>query len=66
MRPHAAQKMILFSGSSMIPVAPARNLAIILEVAAMNHREKKLGHNAAKDLMERHDANIDQGWGGFV
>ncbi len=52
-----------------IPVAPARNLAIILEVAAMNHREKKLGHNAAKDLMERHDAGIDEGeevWGGFV
>ena len=49
-----------------IPVAPARNLAIILEVAAMNHREKKLGHNAAKDLMERHDASIDNGWGGFV
>ena len=49
-----------------IPVAPARNRAIILEVAAMNHREKKLGHNAAKDLMERHDASIDNGWGGFV
>ena len=49
-----------------IPVAPARNLAIILEVAAMNHREKKLGHNAAKDLMERHDASIDRGYGGFV
>ncbi len=49
-----------------IPVAPARNLAIILEVAAMNHREKKLGHNAAKDLLERHDTEIDEGWGGFV
>ena len=54
-----------------IPVAPARNLAIILEVAAMNHREKKLGHNAAKELMERHDAgrfddDDDEVWGGFV
>ncbi|MCR5042460.1 MAG: HPr(Ser) kinase/phosphatase [Clostridia bacterium] len=52
-----------------IPVAPARNLAIILEVAAMNHREKKLGYNAAKELMKRHDAGIDdseEGWGGFV
>jgi HPr kinase/phosphorylase len=52
-----------------IPVAPARNLAIILEVAAMNHREKKLGHNAAKDLLERHDLGIEEeeeGWGGFV
>jgi len=48
-----------------IPVAPARNLAIILEVAAMNHREKKLGHNTAKELMERHDQNIDSGWEGW-
>ena len=48
-----------------IPVAPARNLAIILEVAAMNHREKKLGHNSAKDLMERHDQSIDNGWDGW-
>ena len=48
-----------------IPVAPARNLAIILEVAAMNHREKKLGHNTAKALMERHDQGIDNGWDGW-
>ena len=48
-----------------IPVAPARNLAIILEVAAMNHREKKLGHNTAKALMERHDLGIDSGWEGL-
>ncbi len=45
-----------------IPVAPARNLAIILEVAAMNHREKKLGYNTAKEFMERHDRGIDSGW----
>ena len=48
-----------------IPVAPARNLAIILEVAAMNHREKKLGHNTAKALLERHDQSIDNGWDGW-
>ena len=48
-----------------IPVAPARNLAIILEVAAMNHREKKLGHNTAKALLERHDEGIDNGWDGW-
>ena len=48
-----------------IPVAPARNLAIILEVAAMNHREKKLGHNAAKAFLERHDNGIDAGWEGW-
>ena len=48
-----------------IPVAPARNLAIILEVAAMNHREKKLGHNTALALLERHDQGIDSGWDGW-
>ena len=45
-----------------VPVAPARNLAIILEVAAMNNREKKLGHNTAKEFLERHDSSIDSGW----
>ena len=46
-----------------IPVAPARNLAIILEVAAMNNREKKMGHNAALDFLQRHDSGIDSGNG---
>ena len=46
-----------------VPVAPARNLAIILEVAAMNNREKKLGHNTAKEFLERHDSSIDSGIG---
>lgn len=46
-----------------VPVAPARNLAIILEVAAMNNREKKLGHNTAKEFLERHDSSIDSGSG---
>jgi HPr kinase/phosphorylase len=36
-----------------IPVRPGRNLAIIVEVAAMNHRQKKMGYNAAKALNER-------------
>lgn len=35
-----------------IPVKPGRNLAIILEVAAMNNRQKKMGYNAAKELMQ--------------
>ncbi|MCL2013474.1 MAG: HPr(Ser) kinase/phosphatase [Oscillospiraceae bacterium] len=34
-----------------IPVKPGRNLAIILEVASMNSRQKKLGHNAAHELL---------------
>ena len=36
-----------------IPVKPGRNLAIILEVAAMNNRQKKMGYNAAQELMQR-------------
>ena len=44
-----------------IPVAPARNLAIILEVAAINHRQRRMGYNAGADLVARHDGSIDQG-----
>lgn len=36
-----------------VPVRPGRNLAIILEVAAMNNRQKKMGYNAAKELLKR-------------
>jgi HPr kinase/phosphorylase len=39
--------------SLVIPVRPGRNLAIIVEVAAMNHRQKKMGYNAAKFISER-------------
>ena len=45
-----------------IPVAPARNLAIILEVAAMNNRQKRLGNNTALEFTLQHDAMIDSGW----
>ena len=34
-----------------IPVNPGRNLAIIIETAAMNNRQKKMGYNAARELM---------------
>lgn len=37
--------------SITIPVKPGRNLAVILEVAAMNAREKKMGYNAAQELL---------------
>lgn len=37
--------------SLTIPVKPGRNLAVIIEVAAMNNRQKKLGYNAAEDLL---------------
>ena len=36
-----------------IPVKPGRNLAVILEVAAMNNRQKKMGYNAAVELMNK-------------
>ncbi len=39
--------------AATIPVKPGRNLAVILEVAAMNNRQKKMGYNAAHELLER-------------
>lgn len=39
--------------SVTIPVKPGRNLAVIIEVASMNNRQKKLGYNAAEDLLKR-------------
>ncbi len=36
-----------------IPVSQGRNLAVILEVAAMNNRQKRMGHNAAEELYKR-------------
>ncbi len=35
-----------------VPVNPGRNLSVIMEVAAMNNRHKKMGYNAAKELLE--------------
>ncbi len=39
--------------SVTIPVKPGRNLAVIIEVAAMNNRQKKMGYNAAHELLKR-------------
>ncbi len=39
--------------STTVPVKPGRNLAIIIEIAAMNNRQKKLGYNAARELMQQ-------------
>ena len=36
-----------------IPIRPGRNLAVICETAAVNHRQKKMGYNAAKELYTR-------------
>ncbi len=39
--------------SVTIPVKPGRNLAVVIEVAAMNNRQKKMGYNAAAELLEK-------------
>ena len=36
-----------------IPIRPGRNLAIICESAAINHRQKRMGYNAAQELYRR-------------
>ena len=36
-----------------LPIRPGRNLAIIVESAAVNHRQKKMGYNAAEELYKR-------------
>lgn len=43
-----------------IPVKPGRNLAVIIEVAAMNNRNKKMGHNAALEFSNQVDRHIDR------
>lgn len=57
--------------SLTIPVKPGRNLAIILEVAAMNNRQKKMGYNAAQELLhnlgmpveeEQHKEGVTPNW----
>ena len=45
--------------SVTIPVSPGRNLAVILEVAAMNNRQKRLGYNAALELSQQLDRHFD-------
>ena len=39
--------------SITIPVRPGRNLAIILEIAAMNYRQKKMGYNTAEEFNKK-------------
>lgn len=41
-----------------IPIRPGRNLAIICESAAVNHRQKLMGYNAAQELYNRVQANL--------
>lgn len=39
--------------TTLVPVRPGRNLAVILEIAAMNNRQKKMGFDTAKEFNER-------------
>ena len=41
-----------------IPIRPGRNLAVIVETAAINYRQKKMGYNAAQELYNRVQANL--------
>ena len=44
--------------SHQIPIRPGRNLAVIVETAAINHRQKKMGYNAAQELYKRVQRNL--------
>ena len=46
--------------SITVPVRPGRNLAIIIEVAAMNSRERKMGFNAAHEFTERINRHFEE------
>ena len=49
-----------------IPITPGRNLAIILEVAAMNNRQRKFGYNPAQEFTEQINRHFEQGMGKLV
>ncbi len=41
-----------------LPIRPGRNLAVIVETAAVNHRQKKMGYNAAQELYNRVQSSL--------
>ncbi len=46
-----------------IPITPGRNLAVILEVAAMNNRQRRMGYNAALEFTEQINRHFDENLG---
>ena len=46
-----------------IPITPGRNLAVILEVAAMNNRQRKMGYNSAVEFTEQINKHFEQNMG---
>ena len=49
-----------------IPVTPGRNLAVILEVAAMNNRQRKMGHNHALEFSQQMDEHFAKSQDGKI
>ena len=43
-----------------IPIRPGRNLAVIVEAAAVNYRQKKMGYNATDELYKRVEQGIQK------
>lgn len=56
------EEYIEFLGNKVVchslPIRPGRNLAVICETAAVNHRQKKMGYNAARELYRRVQQNF--------
>lgn len=56
------EKYTEFLGNKVVchnlPIRPGRNLALIVETAAINHRQKLLGYNAAEELYKRMQENM--------
>ena len=59
------QEYIEYLGNKVVchslPIRPGRNLAVIVETAAVNHRQKKMGYNAAEELYRRVQENLIKG-----
>ena len=59
------ENYIEFLGNKVVchslPIRPGRNLAVIVETAAVNHRQKKMGYNAAQELYRRVQENLTRG-----
>lgn len=51
---YLGNKVVCYS----VPIRPGRNLAVICETAAVNHRQKKMGYHAAKELYRRVQENL--------
>lgn len=51
---YLGNKVVCYS----VPIRPGRNLAVICETAAVNHRQKKMGYHAAQELYRRVQANL--------